>query len=140
MDVTGSKSIRISDFIKNEDFNGITYFRQQRKGFLESHDQELLTLERKDKRSRVFLRKITFWAFLVLVFLQTAFVFKLVWEAFWRDQLQGLSLILGTLLTGTLIETYLVMKEMMKWIFSENNYHLRHYRDSEKNEGFQKNS
>jgi hypothetical protein len=74
---------------------------------------------------RVVLRFVALGFFSLIIIGQTVAVYYLVWEGLRTNQLQNLSIIFTALVTGTLAETYLIVKEMIRWIFTDNPYDVK---------------
>ena len=86
----------------------------------------------KDHDWRVRARSVYGDAFMVLLFVQNAIVFGIIVLAFFMGELKDLSLILGIVLTGTLGETYFVIRVIVQWIFSNINYENIYHKPTNK--------
>ena len=53
---------------------------------------------------------------------QNSLIYSLIYCAFLTDQLANLQLILGVLLSGTLVETYFTLNHVVKWLFNDIDY------------------
>ena len=71
---------------------------------------------------KIGIRVILTLAFLGILVGQNWFVYQLVNHAITTNQLKDVQLILGTLIAGTLTETYFVVKEIVKWAMKEIDY------------------
>lgn len=78
---------------------------------------------------RVVLRFVAMGFFSLLIVGQTTIVYYLVWEALQTNQLESLSIVFTALVTGTLVETYLIVREMIRWIFTDNPYEQKKNRE-----------
>lgn len=84
--------------------------------------KEFENLKYTDIASRIKNRNRIGWTVIILLLLQNLLVFGLVGWAFYLGQLGQLQIILGTLLTGTLGETVMVVNIIVKWLFSDIKY------------------
>ena len=89
------------------------------------HNRNKLALKTRELEFRLKARKITSVFFFVFLFLQNAVVYSLVVSAFvWGGQHLS-ETALSILVTGTLAETYLIVRIIVKWIFDKSNYSFR---------------
>lgn len=79
-------------------------------------------LKSKDIQGRLNARKWYIIMFCLLPFAQNYFIFWLIAKAFHYDQLKDLSLVLGTIITGTFVETVVIIKIIVQWVFTDINY------------------
>lgn len=89
------------------------------------HNRYKLTLETRELEFRLRARKTTSIFFFLFLFLQNAVVYSLVVAAFVWGQHHLSEKALSILVTGTLAETYLIVRIIVKWIFEKNNYSFR---------------
>jgi hypothetical protein len=85
-------------------------------------NQILNSLRKKDIIGRLAARQLYIILFCLLLFAQNFFIFWLIAKAFHYDQLKELSLVLGTIITGTFIETVVIIKIIVQWVFSDIDY------------------
>lgn len=78
-----------------------------------------------DIRVKIIIRIILALAFLIILVGQNYFVFKLIDKSMDSNQLKDIQLILGTVITGTLTETYFVVREIVKWAMQEIDYSIQ---------------
>jgi len=88
---------------------------------------EILFAQLDDIGWRIKRRGIYGALLMLLLFLQNATVFILVYLSFSKGNLQDLQLILGTLVAGTLIETAYTVNIIIRWLFSDIVYKLHKY-------------
>lgn len=89
---------------------------------IDKFDTENLGIQLTDNTWRVAARKYFAWCFLGLLGVQNIIVYGLVIWAFVTGRLEDLSTVIGTIVTGTLVETYLVIRIIVEWIFQDINY------------------
>lgn len=79
-------------------------------------------LRTMDIRMQLIIRGLISGAFLCLLFWQNYQVFSLITLAFQKSTVKDLQPILGIIITGTLAETYFVIKEIVKWVLTPIDY------------------
>jgi hypothetical protein len=84
--------------------------------------QEAYDLAIEDTKWKQNTRKSYNCFFLSLIAIQNAIVFGLVIWAFVTNKLADLSIVLGVIITGTLVETYFLLRIMVYFVFSEIDY------------------
>lgn len=84
--------------------------------------REAQGLKSSDIRGKLNARKWYIILFCLLPFAQNYFIFWLIAKAFHYDQLKDLSLVLGTIITGTFVETVVIIKIIVQWVFTDINY------------------
>lgn len=87
---------------------------------LESLDNK--GLANKDYVWRIKNRGIFAWTIMSILIGQNLLIYLLIYIAFVTHQLANLQLILGVLLSGTLVETYFTLNHVVKWLFNDIDY------------------
>ena len=90
-----------------------------------SHNLQKLTLEIEDYQYRLKVRRFIAWFFTIFLTLQNIAVYTLVIIAFVKDNYQLSATALSVLVTGTLAETYLILRIMVTWVFGNIDYTLK---------------
>ncbi len=85
-------------------------------------DTKNLEIQIQDNSWRVSARKWFAWVFFALLVLQNIVVFGLVGFAYFQGRLAELAIIFSILTSATLVETYLVIKIIVEWIFHDIKY------------------
>lgn len=86
----------------------------------ESYDNK--DLAKQDYKWRIKNRGIFAWTIMGILITQNILIYILIYWAFITDQLANLQIILGVLLSGTLVETYFTLNHVVKWLFSDIDY------------------
>ena len=79
-------------------------------------------LELKDNSWRVEARESFGQFFFILLVVQNIAVFALVWYCVKHRTIENLQPILGIIITGTLTETYFIIRIIVEWVFKDINY------------------
>ena len=87
---------------------------------LESLDNK--GLANKDYHWRIKNRGIFAWTIMGILIGQNLLIYVLIFVAFFTHHLVSLQIILGVLLSGTLIETYFTLNHVVKWLFNDIDY------------------
>lgn len=75
-----------------------------------------------DYVSKIFFRFVFIVFFSSLLIYQNTTVFNLITSSLKAGNMDKLQLVFSTLIAGTLTETYLIVKIMVEWVFSDNKY------------------
>ncbi len=79
-------------------------------------------LANKDYIWRIKNRGRFAWTIMGILIGQNFLIYSLIYCAFLTGQLVHLQLILGVLLSGTLVETYFTLNHVVKWLFNDIDY------------------
>ncbi len=79
-------------------------------------------LAQKDIKWRIKNRGIFAWTIMGILILQNSLIYILIYIAYFTHQLASLQIILGVLLSGTLVETYFTLNHVVKWLFNDIDY------------------
>jgi hypothetical protein len=79
-------------------------------------------LANKDYKWRIKNRGVFAWTIMGILIFQNFLIYVLIYLAFFTRQLASLQLILGVLLSGTLVETYFTLNHVVKWLFNDIDY------------------
>ncbi len=88
----------------------------------ESFGNHGLGLANKDYCWRIKNRGIFAWTIMGILIGQNLLIYILIYIAFYTHQLASLQIILGVLLSGTLVETYFTLNHVVKWLFNDIDY------------------
>lgn len=92
--------------------------------FLLEFDKSILSLQIKEMKWRIWARSCFSWVFFGFLFLQNLAVFGLVYLAYTQNMLEKLAIILGVLVSGTLVESAVIVRVIVQWIFQDKDYKL----------------
>lgn len=79
-------------------------------------------LANKDYHWRIKHRGLFAATIMGILITQNLLIYALIYIAFFTRELGNLQLILGILLSGTLVETYFTLNHVVKWLFNDIDY------------------
>lgn len=97
-------------------------WEKEHKNIENNHYAKLLQLRERDIDWRITRRPVYGFVLLLLLFTQNAIVFGLVITSYLAHNLEELSLVLGIIITGTLVETAVTVRLIIQWLFSNIDY------------------
>lgn len=106
-----------ADILENQKWK---LFHDFRVADLEPLDNK--SLANKDYQWRIKNRGIFAWVIMGILVTQNLMIYSLIYIAFFTHQLAQLQVILGVLLSGTLVETYFTLNHVVKWLFNDIDY------------------
>lgn len=90
-----------------------------------SHNGEILKMEIRDKKHKLWFRIIVSPVLIALLLVQNYLICVFVFHAYHDGRLEQLGTILSIVCTATLAETAAIVHTMVKWVFSDMEYKLR---------------